>query len=311
MKQKELLAIAQEKISETFKKSGVSTKAKQLTETVATKGKSLIKEALVLVPRAFLLKTEALSTRTKEAHEGLYKQEVDEFNKISIKLDSAPKDGGQEYRSLKMDETYNLNAIKLHELYFSNISDVTSEIRMDSIPYMRLARDWGTFENWQFDFRSSCLAAREGWAILYYEPLKNRYLHCVVDGHNVGVPVGCIPIIVMDMWAHSYYRDYMSDKKAYVNSMMKELNWNVVEARMVIAERSNLQNVYLVQPLVNSEPEKIIGNAEAQENAPIGKDQVLSKELQYNNSVDGNAPPPTGQQRMMRSSGPSSSGGEA
>lgn len=300
MKQKELLLIAQEKISETFKKNGMSNKVKQITESVATKGKALIKEAMVILPRGFLLKTEALSTRTKESHEGLYKKYVEDFNQVSIKLDTAPKDGGQEYRSLKMDETFNLNAIKLHELYFSNISDVTSEIRMDSIPFMRLARDWGTFENWQFDFRSSCLASREGWAILYYESLKNRYMHCVVDSHNIGLPLGCIPIVVIDMWSHSYYRDYLSDKKAYVNAMMKEINWNVVEARMVIAERANLQNVYLVQPLVNSEPEKLIGQAESQENAPIGKDQVLNKELQYNQSVDGHSPPPpVGMQKMM------------
>lgn len=307
MKQKDLLAIAQEKITETFKKNGVAQATKIKLSEVVTKSKTLIKEALVIIPRAFLLKTEALSMRTKEAHEGLYKKEVEDFNRISIELDTAPKDGGQKFRSLKMDEAYNLNAIKLHELYFSNISDLSSEIRTDSIPYMRLARDWGTFENWQFDFRSACLAAREGWAILYFEPLKNRYMHCVVDGHAIGVPVGCLPIAVIDMWSHSYYRDYLSDKKAYINAMMKELNWNVMEARMVIAERANLQNLYLVQPLVNSEPEKILAQSESQENAPIGKDQVMSKELQYNNP---NAPPPMGQQKSNGSSGPSSNGGE-
>ena len=297
MKQKDLLAIAQEKITETFKKNGSGVAKTRIVEAV-NRGKSLLKEALVILPRSFLLKTEALSTRTKESHEGLYKQCVEDFNHISVKLDTAPKDGGQEYRSLKLDETHNLNSIKLHELYWSNISDLTSEIRTDSVPFMRLARDWGTFENWQFDFRSACLASREGWAILYFEPLKNRYMHCVIDEHSIGVPIGCIPVIVIDMWSHSYYRDYLSDKKAYVNAMMKEINWNVAEARMVIAERANLQNVYLVQPVVNSEPEKLIGALD-NESAPIGKDQQLSKELQYNDSVNGNSPPPMGMQKMM------------
>ena len=41
-----------------------------------------------------------------------------------------------------------------------------------------------------------------------------------------------MPVIVMDCWEHSYYRDYMSNRKAYVFGMMKELDWNIVEERM-------------------------------------------------------------------------------
>lgn len=303
MKQKDLLDIAQQKISEIFHNSGLKT----VVQETVVKSKNLIRESLVVLPRAFLLKTEALSMRTKESHETLYKKYVEDFNQTSSKLDTAPKDGGDLYRSLKLAETNALNAIKLHELYWSNISDLTSEIRIDSVPFMRLARDWGTFDNWQYDFRSACLASKSGWAVLYFEPMKNRYMHTVIDLHNVGVPMGCIPVLVMDMWEHAYYRDYLSDKKAYVNAMMKETNWNVVEARMVIAERSNIQNIYLIQPLVNSEPEKLLGQAESQENAPIGRDQVQDKQAQYN---DPNAPPPNGAQKMMGRIGGSNSGGE-
>lgn len=306
MKQtKDLLALAQDKISETFKRSGLKAAPAKISEAVTKGAKTLIKEALVLLPRGFLLKTEALSTRTKESHEGLYKKEIEDFNKTSVKLDTCPKDGGDEFRALKLAETLNLNAVKLHELYFTNISDLTSEIRVDSIPHMRFTRDWGTFDNWQYDFRSCCLASKSGWAVCYYEPLKNRYINCVIDLHTSGVPVGCIPVVVMDMWEHAYYRDYLSDKKAYVNGMMKELNWNVIEARMVIAERSNLTNLYLVQPIVNSEPEKLLGQAEEQESAPIKQDQVLDKEVQYN---DPNAPPPQGMQKMMGKIGPGTGG---
>jgi hypothetical protein len=40
--------------------------------------------------------------------------------------------------------------------------------------------------------------------------------------------------------------------------MMKEFNWSVVEARMVVAERSNLQNLYAIQPVVNDQAEKML-----------------------------------------------------
>ena len=148
-----------------------------------------------------------------------------------------------------MDETYNFNAVKLHELYFSNISDVDSEIRVDSIPYMKLSRDWGTFEAWQEDFMAACMASRNGWALTVYEPYRSVFMNITVDSHDKDIPLGCVPVIVMDMWEHAYFKDYGIDKKAYLFAMMKELNWDVIEARMSICERSNLDILYKIEPL--------------------------------------------------------------
>jgi Fe-Mn family superoxide dismutase len=227
---------------------------------------------LILIPKTFVLKTDWLSNKTKEAHESLYKNYVAQFNQASFELDTVSREDVVKLRSLKLDETYALNATKLHELYFGNISDQQSEIHRDSIPYMRLGRDWGTFENWQFDFRGTALAAREGWVVLYFDPFKEKYLHAMIDGHTQNIPVCGIPILVLDMWSHAYYKDYLDDKKSYVNAMMREINWQIVEARMVIAERANLKDLYLVRPLVNNVPQKMID--QASNTPPIGKDQV-------------------------------------
>lgn len=248
-------------------KPTVKEVAKKISKTVTEAAKSILNEALVLTPRAFLNKSDKLSERTKEGHEVLYKGYIDNFNKVSIKLDSASREdaasNSSDFRSLKMDEQYNLNAVKLHELYFSNIGDLNSEITYESIPYIKLSRDFGNFERWQYDFIACCLSSREGWAVTYYEPFKGVYMNAVIDGHAVGLPLGAIPIIVMDMWAHAYYKDYVTEKKAYVIAMMRELNWNVVEARMVIAERSEVNKLYQIIPLVNNQPEVMLANAAA------------------------------------------------
>ena len=140
------------------------------------------------------------------------------------------------YRSLKNDETYNLNAAYLHELYFNNISDLSSQIKMDSLSYMRLSRDFGTFDDWQQDFIACCLASRCGWAVTYFNTYTQKYMNCVIDLHSKNVPVGCYPIIVMDVWQHAYYRDYLGDVKSYVFGMMKQLNWKVIEQRVQRAD---------------------------------------------------------------------------
>ena len=57
-------------------------------------------------------------------------------------------------------------------------------------------------------------------------------MNTVIDLHSQNVMIGMIPIIVMDCWEHSYYKDYLKDRKSYVFAMMKELNWSVIDQRV-------------------------------------------------------------------------------
>ena len=227
-----------------------------------------LKEGFTLIPRSHMLKTEKLSDATKSAHDKLYKGYVEAFNKVATALVAADKlevkSSASSYRSLKTDELYNFNGVKLHELYFANISDVDSEIRVDSLPYMRLARDWGTFEAWQEDFMAACQASRNGWGLTVYEPYRKVFMNVTVDSHDTNIPVGAIPVIVMDMWEHAYFKDYGTDKKAYLFSMMKELNWNVIEARMMVCENCNLDMIYKIEPLTNPKPSQMLSAAAQQ-----------------------------------------------
>lgn len=198
-------------------------------------------ESLVAQPKTYDIKTEFLSGKNKQAHKELYEGYVENFNKISAELDTADRSGANsnhsQFRSLKIDETYNMNALYLHELYFANIGDVQSNITMDSLSYMRLSRDFGDFDKWQQDFIACCMSSRCGWAITYYNLLTQTYMNAVVDLHSADVPIGCFPIVVMDVWQHAYYRDYLKDVKTYTTAMMKELNWSVIEDRIKKAEK--------------------------------------------------------------------------
>jgi len=200
-----------------------------------------LNEALVAQPKSFKENTEFLSTKTKTAHKELYEGYIENFNKVSAKLDAVDRSdvnsNSSDFRSLKIDETYNMNAVYLHELYFANISDLTSQITMDSLAYMRLARDFGDFDKWQTDFLACCQASRCGWAITYYNLFTQTYMNAVVDLHSLQIPIGCYPVVVMDVWQHAYYRDYLRDVKTYSTAMMKELNWTVIEERIRKAEK--------------------------------------------------------------------------
>jgi Fe-Mn family superoxide dismutase len=215
--------------------------SKVIAESLHLGERENLNEALVAQQKTFNLPTEFQSAATKKAHDGLYLGYLEAFNRISAELDTVDrgdvKSNGSAFRSLKQDETYNMNGVYLHELYFANISDLTSNISMDTLSYMRLSRDFGDFDKWQTDFIACCLAARCGWAVTYFNIFTQTYMNTFIDLHSQSVPVGCIPIIVMDVWQHAYYRDYVSDVKTYTYAMMKELNWGVIEDRIKRAEK--------------------------------------------------------------------------
>ena len=164
-------------------------------------GMSDLNESYATQAKKFDLNTELLSSDQKKEHQKLFENYVKVLNEVSVKIDaqnwSDAASEHSEYRQLKLDETYNLNAAFLHGLYFDNISDVRSQIAMDSLTFLRLERDFGGFSAWQKDFIACCMSSRNGWVVTVYSTLVNRYMNVVVDLHSTGVPFGAIPIIAM------------------------------------------------------------------------------------------------------------------
>jgi len=213
---------------------------KVIRETLGAHAKPL-KESYVTKAQKYSLNTSLLSEKTKKSHQELLTKYVDDLNTISAKLDSADRDEANlnhsEFRSLKNDEVYNLNASFLHAYYFENIADPNSIITMDSLAFMRLERDFGSFDAWQKDFVACALSSRNGWVCTVYNTFLQRYINVVVDLHSNNVPFSSYPVIVLDCWEHSYYRDYLNDRKTYVYAMMKEFNWKKIESRIKTAEK--------------------------------------------------------------------------
>jgi Fe-Mn family superoxide dismutase len=212
---------------------------KVIADSLGTNNES-INESLVAQEKQFSLPTEELSKRTKRNHIDLYKDYIDAFNRVSAELDSvnteAANSNDSRFRSLKIDETYNLNSVYLHELYFANISDLNSEITMDSLSFMKLERDFGTFDAWQRDFLACAQSSRCGWVVTGYNMFTRTFMNYVIDLHSINVPIGVYPVIVMDVWQHAYYPDYLRDVKGYTINMMKQLNWDIIEKRFERAQ---------------------------------------------------------------------------
>lgn len=194
-----------------------------------------VNESYVATPKPYKQVTEFISQKTKDTHVELYNGYIETVNKVSGLIDSANLDDADskhsDIRSLKLDESYNLNAVWLHELFFANCFDPNSEVYMDSMAFMRLQRDFGTFDAWQKDFIACAKSCGEGWAVCGYNMFLKRFVNTVVSHHSGDVQLGLYPVIVLDVWSHAYFRDYLADKSSYVTAMLRELNWVTIEER--------------------------------------------------------------------------------
>ena len=220
-------------LADTITKSFEDYKTKSSAEE--SPAPKAVVESFVAQPKQFRYVSEFVSQKAVGEHAELYTSYIDALNRASAELDSADRNTSNcnhsGFKSLKQDESFLLNAVWLHELYFANCFDPQSEITMDTKAYMKLQKDFGTFDDWQRDFSACAMASGEGWVVCGYNVFLKRYINTIVNSHSQNVMLGLIPLIVIDMWSHSYYRDYLNDKKSYLIAMMKELNWRIIEER--------------------------------------------------------------------------------
>ena len=219
----------------------LTEEAKKVIKDTLGVDKESLNESFMAQPKQFNVRTDFLSPGNVQNHIELYEGYVENFNKTSMQLDSVDRSSvnsnNSPYRAYKIDETYNMNGAYLHELYFANIGDAQSRITMDSLSYMRLNRDFGSFDDWQRDFIACGMASRCGWVVTYLNMYTQSYMNCAIDLHSEHVPAGMYPVIVMDVWQHAYYRDYLKDVNSYMSAMMKQLRWPVIEKRFEKADK--------------------------------------------------------------------------
>jgi len=136
-------------------------------------------------------------------------------------------------RSLKREELAAMDSIALHELYFATFG---GDGRMTDGAATRLQADFGSIEAWRDDFMTTAQALRggSGWAQLSYSHRDRRlYNH---GGSETQSLVDATPILALDMHEHAYHMDFGANLTAYIDAFMRNVDWKVIENRLVRAE---------------------------------------------------------------------------
>ena len=178
-----------------------------------------------------LLGTPGFTDTLLKNHFTLYQGYVTNTNKLSDALSAMLKDGKTatpEYAELKRRFGWEFNGMRLHELYFGNMIKEGSPVDKNSDLFKKILEDFGSWENWEKDFKSTGTMRGIGWAILYLDKQSNKLFNVWVNEHDFGHLAGCFPLLVLDVFEHAYMVDYGLKKADYIEAFMKSVNWKIV-----------------------------------------------------------------------------------
>lgn len=123
---------------------------------------------------------------------------------------------------------FEFNGMRNHEIYFAHFEGGSTALTTSS-PLLQAGFDLEKF-------KAIALTRGVGWAIVYYDPISKQLLHSWVDEQHLGQLSGCVPVLALDMWEHSYVADYQpSGKKNYIEDFFVNLNWKNVEENFLKA----------------------------------------------------------------------------
>jgi len=167
-------------------------------------------------------------------HFALYQGYVTNTNKLSDligRILAEGKTGSPEYAELKRRFGWEWNGMRLHEFYFENLGgkgvlDPASKLGK------AVAAEFGSVEKWEADFRAAAAMRGIGWVVLYQDRLGGRLFNQWVNEHDVGIPAGAVPVLVMDVFEHAFMVDYGLKRADYIAAFFRNVNWKAAEARL-------------------------------------------------------------------------------
>ena len=181
-----------------------------------------------------LLGMDGFSDVLLKNHFTLYQGYVTNTNKVMDTLAAMlteGKTGTPEYNELKRRMGFEFNGMRLHEYYFENLGGKEAVNKAGKLS-KKMAEDFGSYENWEKDFKSTAAMRGIGWTILYQDDKTGRLLNQWINEHETGHPAGCIPILVLDVFEHAFITDYGLKRADYIEAFFRNINWPKAESRL-------------------------------------------------------------------------------
>lgn len=134
------------------------------------------------------------------------------------------------YNDMKREHLIRTGSVVLHELYFENLGGsgpAGAALRE------KLSGAFDSYDAWEAEYRriGAGLGGGSGWVMLALNRhsglLENYWL-----ADHAHSPPHATPLLVMDMYEHSYQMDYGAAAVRYIDAFFDNINWDIVSRRL-------------------------------------------------------------------------------
>lgn len=132
---------------------------------------------------------------------------------------------------LEKSLAFNLGGHINHSVFWNNLSPDGGGKPTGDLA-AAIDEQFGSFDAFQGHFTATATTIQgSGWAVLAWDSLGQQ-LHVVQLYDQQGnVPVGLVPVVMLDMWEHAFYLQYKNVKPDYVKAWWNVVHWADAAAR--------------------------------------------------------------------------------
>lgn len=184
-----------------------------------------------------LIGTPGFSDQLLKNHFTLYQGYVKNVNIMTREIEELVKTGKAgtpAHSEIQRRFGWEFNGMRLHELYFGNMSKMGTLFSAESKLFGEISRVYGSYDNWEINFKAVGAMRGIGWAVLYYDPESKELFNVWVNEHDMGHLAGCKPLLILDVFEHAFVLDYGLKRVDYIEAFFKAINWSEVERRFLL-----------------------------------------------------------------------------
>lgn len=169
-------------------------------------------------------------------HDKHHKAYVDGANTALAKLAEA-RDGNDfaNVNKLEKDLAFNLAGHVNHTVFWTNLSPDGG-----GAPEGELAAaiddNFGSVDKFKAHFTAASAGIQgSGWGALVWDSLGQKLLVQQYYDHQGNFATGTVPLLLLDMWEHAFYLDYVNVKADYIKAFWNIAHWGNVQERFARA----------------------------------------------------------------------------
>ena len=178
-----------------------------------------------------------ISAKIMELHHSKHhKTYVDGANTALEKLAEArDEDDLGAVNKLEKDLAFNLGGHTNHSVFWKNLSPEGGD-RPEGDLAAAIDDSFGSFDKFKAHFTANATGIQgSGWSVLAYDSISGKLVIFQLFDQQGNVPVGTLPLLMLDMWEHAFYLDYLNVKADYVKAFWNIVNWQDVAQRLQTA----------------------------------------------------------------------------